>query len=204
MQRIPCLLLALAAALPVSAFGQSATVGAATAKASNVRIAGTEVEVRAKVVELDMARRLATLRGPGGKLVTVDVPADVNNFEQVQVGDELVVRYLTAIAAKLEKASKSGIRERVETTATAGAAQGALPGTAAGRTVEVLATIQALDRKAGTATLRGVKRLVTLRVPEGIDIAKLKVGDEVRAVFVEAAVLSVERAPTAKATKPAR
>ena len=204
MKRIFPVVLALVSALPVAALAQSAAVGAATAKAPNVRMAGSEVEVRAKVVELDMARRLATLRGPKGNLVQVDVPADVKNFDQVRVGDELVVRYVTAIAAKLEPASKSGIRERVETTAAASAASGALPGTAAGRTVEVLATIQSLDRKAGTATLRGVKRTVTLKVPEGVDITRLKVGDEVRAVFVEAAVLSVERAPAAKTAKPAK
>jgi Cu/Ag efflux protein CusF len=60
--------------------------------------------------------------------------------------------------------------------------------------VEVLAVIQALDRKAGTATLRGAKRTFSVEVPAGVDIKKLKVGDEVRAVFAEATVLSVERA----------
>lgn len=198
MSRLPSLVLACVFALPVATLAQSGTAAASSAQAPGVRMKAGEFEMRAKVVELDTARRTATLRGAKGKLVTVDVPADVKNFDQVRVGDDLVVRYIAAVAAKLEPASTSGIRERVENTGAIAAPAGALPGTAAARTVEVLAVIQALDRKAGAVTLRGVRRTVTVNVPAGVDIAKLKVGDEVRAVFVEAAVVSVERAPAVK------
>jgi hypothetical protein len=122
----------------------------------------------------------------------------VKNFDQVRVGDELVVRYVTAVAARLEPATKSGIRERVESSVAASAAAGALPGAGQVNQIEVLAVIEALDRKARTATLRGVRRTVTMDVPAGVDIAKLKVGDEVRATYVEAAVLGVERAAPLK------
>lgn len=200
MSRFPSFVLACACAalLPAGAWAQGAALTAAAASAPGARLKAGEVEVRAKVVELDIARRTATLLGPRGQLVAVDVPAEVKNFDQVKVGDELVVRYLTAVAARIEPASKSGIRERVESSGGGTAAAGAMPGAAQGRTVEVLAVIQSLDRKAGTATLRGPRRTVTLAVPEGVDITKLKVGNEVRVVFVEAVVLSVERAPAAK------
>jgi len=106
----------------------------------------------------------------------------------------LVVRYAAAVAAKLDRVAKTGIRERVETTGSVTAAQGAMPGTAAGRTVEILAVIKEIHKKEGLVTLRGAKRTVTVRVPESVDIKKLKVGDEVHALFVEAALLSVEMA----------
>ncbi len=198
MTRFSTVFLACTLAFPLAALAQNVSVGAATASAPGVRMKAGEIEVRAKVVELDMARRSATLRDLKGQLVTVDVPPEVKNFEQVRVGDELVVRYLSAVAARIEKAPRTGIRERSETLQAGSAAAGALPATAAGKTVEVLAVISALDRKAGTATLRGVRRTVTVNVPAGVDIAQLKVGDEVRAVFVEAAILSVERAPAKK------
>lgn len=187
--------LACALALPLSsALAQSASVTTAAAKMPGVRVQAGEIEVRAKVVELDSARRIATLQGPKGRLQTVDVPASVKNFDQVRVGDELVVRYAAAVAAKIEPATKSGIRERVESVAAASAPAGGLPGVANVRMIEILAVIQSLDRKAGTATLRGAKRTFTVNVPANVDIAKLKVGNEVRAVFAEATVLSVERA----------
>jgi len=190
----PSLLCAVALAAPLACFSQSATVTTASAKAPDARLAGADVQIRAKIVELDKAERIATLQGPKGRLVTVNVPPEVKNFDQVEVGDELVVRYAVAVAAKLEKVAKSGIREHTETPAAMTAATGAMPAAAAGRTVEILAEIKAINAKQGTATLRGAKRTVTVRVPENVDIKKLKVGDEVHAVFVEAALISVEMA----------
>lgn len=206
MHRTAALLIAAALALPVAAFAQSATVATVTGGAPGVRGAAGEIEVRAKVVEIDAAARTATLRGPSGQVVTVGVPAEVKNFDQVRVGDTLVIRYLSAVAARLEPASASGIRERVESGATASAPAGAAPGAAGVRTVEVLATIQAIDRKARTVLLRGVHRTVRVSVPEGIDMTKVKTGDEVRAVFTEAVVVAVEPAPrgAAKGAQKAR
>ena len=189
---------ACALALSAPALAQSASSAAVAAKAPGARLQAGEVEVRAKVVELDKVGRLATLKGPKGNVVTVEIPAEFKNFDQVRVGDELVVRYSAAVIATLEPASKSGIRERVESGSTASAGAGALPGTAAARTVDVLVVVSALDRKARTATLRGARRTVTVKVPEGIDLSKVKVGDEVRATMVEAVVLNVERAPAAR------
>jgi uncharacterized OB-fold protein len=59
--------------------------------------------------------------------------------------------------------------------------------------VAVLDSVEAVDRKAGTVTLSGPKRRVTMNVPSGVDFSKLKVGQEVQAVFIEAAVREVQR-----------
>jgi hypothetical protein len=200
MNRLSSIVIALACAvaIPTAAFAQGASVTTMKGKGPDSRMAAGEVQIRAKVVELDMAHRLATLKGPKGNVVTLEVPAEVKNFDQMRVGDDVVVRYIAAVAARLEPASKSGIRERVESTTAATAAPGALPGVGAQRTVQVLAVIQAIDRTAGTVTLRGAKRTVTIAVPEGVDIRKLKVGDEVRAEMTEAIVLNVERVSAAK------
>jgi hypothetical protein len=194
--------IALALTLSLGATGAAMAQSASTAnvkgKAGDVRLAAGEIQVRVKVVELDTAHRLASLKGPRGQVVTVEVPAEVKNFDQVRVGDELVVRYTEAIAAKIEKTSSKGIREQAESTATATATPGALPGVGVQRTIEVLAVITALDPKTRTATLRGAKRTFTVEAPKEVDLAKLKVGDEVRAVLVQAIVLNVERVGSGK------
>lgn len=187
---------ALTLALPLAATAQVAAVGM-SASAPGARLKAGEVMVRAKLVEVDQVNRTATLRGPKGEVQTISVPAEVKNFEQVRVGDELVVRYAAAVAAKLEKVDTTGIRQRIESSSSAVSASGALPGMAAGRTVEVLAVLKALDKKNRVATLRGATRTFSLFVPEGIDISKLKVGDEVHAAFTEAIAINVER-PAAK------
>lgn len=199
MPRLAPVLVAAVLSLPIAAWSQGASVATAAAKAPGERVAAAEVEVRARVVELDLTRRTAVLRGPRGQLVTVDVPPEVKNFDQVRVGDMLVIRYLTAVAARIEPASASGIRERVESQAVASAPAGAQPAAGATRTVEVLATVESLNRTARTLTLRGAKRTVRVNVPEGVDLSRIKQGDEVRAVFTEAIVLSVVPAPRAAA-----
>ena len=68
-----------------------------------------------------------------------------------------------------------------------------MPGTAGRRTVDLLATITALNTKERTVTLRGAVRTTTLNVPPDVDMKGLKVGDDVHATIVEAAVLAVDR-----------
>ena len=50
-------------------------------------------EVSATVTAVDVPGRLVTLKGPDGKLFTVEAGAEVRNLPQVSVGDRVVVRY---------------------------------------------------------------------------------------------------------------
>ena len=188
------LLSAGALAIPVSGFAQSAAVAVVEGRSDHARLDAGELEVRAKIVELDLKSGIAVLQDPKGRIVMADVPADVKGMDQVRVGDDLVFRYAAAAVAKLEKAPRAGsIREQTETTERVSAAAGALPGTAGRRTVDLLATITALNTKERTVTLRGAVRTTTLNVPPDVDMKGLKVGDDVHATIVEAAVLAVDR-----------
>ena len=195
MKKLNPIILACGLALlaPVTVMAQGATATEVAVAGPGVRGVANEVEIRAKVVALDMARRTASLKGPKGNVVTVNVPTEVRNFDQVRVGDELSVRYATAVAAKLERVAKSGIRERVETADAARAELGDKPGVAIGRTVEILAEVQSIDKKNNQVVLRGAERTVAMVVPPSVGIKALKVGDEVRALFIEAAVVTVEK-----------
>jgi hypothetical protein len=199
---------AIALSLSPMVSAQSAEGVAMAASAPGMRGGAAEIEIRARIVEIDKADRKVMLRGPKGNIVTVDVPASVKNFDQMSVGDDVVVRHLAAVVAVLEPmAKRTGIRERIEATETAQAPAGGMPGAAQTRTVEILAIIQSLDRKKNQVTLRGAKRTVTVDVPPSVDIKKLKVDDEVRVVFTEATVISVQSAAPAaapaSAAKPA-
>ena len=195
---------AIALSLSQLASAQSAEVVAVAASAPGIRAGAAEIEIRARVVEIDRADRTVTLRGPKGNVVTVDVPPGVKNFSQMRVGDDVVVRHLAAVVAELEPVAKrTGIRERIETTETAQAPAGGMPGYAQMRTVEVLAIIQSINPKKNQVTLRGAKRTVTVDVPPSVDIKKLKVDDEVRVVFTEATVISVTHAAPAAAAASA-
>lgn len=175
-------------------FAQSAGVTDIAVAGPGAHGMGHQVEIQAKVVVLDAVRRTVSLQGPKGRVVTVNVPADVRNFDQVQVGDMLSARYTAAVATRLERVAKSGIRERVETVVAVRTQQGDKPGVELGRSVEILAEIQRIDRKHNEVVLRGAERTVTLVVSPSVDLKTFKVGDEVRALFIEAALITVDKA----------
>lgn len=175
-------------------FAQSAGVTDIAVAGPGAHGMGHQVEIQAKVVALDAVRRTVSLQGPKGRVVTVNVPADVRNFDQVQVGDMLSARYTAAVATRLERVAKSGIRERVETVGAVRTQQGDKPGVELGRSVEILAEIQRIDRKHNEVVLRGAERTVTLVVSPSVDLKTFKVGDEVRALFIEAALITVDKA----------
>lgn len=59
-------------------------------------------------------------------------------------------------------------------------------------TVEIVATVEAVDPKAREVTVRGALQTVVLEVAEGVDLSRIKVGDNVRAVYVESISIQVK------------
>jgi len=67
----------------------------------------TEVrEVTAKVESVNYPERTVVLRGPEGNLAMYAVDGSVRNFENVKVGDDLVLRVTDAVAIVVEPASQ--------------------------------------------------------------------------------------------------
>jgi len=182
-------------AAPVSAQQPSAASGTIVEKAPGMA-AGVHVStVSAKVVALDKDRRLVTLQGPLGNQFRVVAGKEVRNFDQIKVGDELVVTHAEALTLELKKGG-DGIRERVESQGAARAPAGAKPGMAEVNRVSILANVVALNARTQTVTLRGVEHTVDLRVPDKKQFKLIKVGDQVQATYTEAVAVSME--PAAK------
>lgn len=186
----------ISCALPVSAFSQdsastsstptaSTSTTATTKKSFPIRTNYIDTKITAKVVELDMANRRATFFTASKEFVTIRVPKKLHNFDHVKIGDMLTVHYTIAAAARLNPGIKDGIRETIETSSP----------TATHNKVEVLANIQSVDTSARTVTIQGATRTVTISVPEGFDMGKLKMGDQVQAEFSEAVAVDIELAP---------
>jgi hypothetical protein len=187
---------AMAAAFHAGAYAQAQapqTVAVAGTAPGGAMIAGTTT-VTAKVVAIDLATRTASLKGASGKILDVEVPPEAKNFDKVKVGDLVRVTYSRALTLQLNKAG-NGIRESQSTVATAPAPAGAVAGGAIGHQLTILANVLAVDRKAGTVTLRGPKGdIVDLTVPDPAQLKLVKKGDQVQAVYTEAVAITVERA----------
>ena len=101
----------VALSLHKSASEPSAITGAAVTKAPKGqkpegRISNA-VEITAKVEDIDYANRLVDIRGPYGNLIEVEVEEDVENFENIKTGDDVVVRYIEAVAISVRPAAQA-------------------------------------------------------------------------------------------------
>lgn len=154
-----------------------------------------DVEVRAVVVGLDKAARTVDLKGPKGRVVTLAVSDAVKNYDQIQLGDHVVVRYMRALTLELKKTG-SQVMARSDKGDAAMAKPGERPGVAATRQVEVMANVIAVNSKTNTVTLKGPRgNVVDLVLQDPKQVANIKKGDQVKAVYTEALAVSVEPAP---------
>lgn len=161
------------------------------ASAPGIGAVAGSVQLMATVVALDAATRTVTLKGAKGRVVDVVVPPEAKNFDQIRIGDLVTVDYMRALTLEL-RGPGSGIRSGSSQTATAPAPAGAVAGGATGRQVVIMANVTAIDKKASVVTLRGPKgNSVDLHVPDAAQLARVKVGDQVEAVYTEAVAISV-------------
>ena len=186
------------AVIGVPAYSLAQSAGAVVAKEPGKVAMAEAVRLSASVQAIDKDKRLVTLKRKDGSTFVVTAGPEVKNFDQIKVGDEVVLRYVEALTLELKKGS-GAIREKVEREAGAVAQPGEKPGAAVGRQVTVVANVVAKDAKRQTIRLRGVERTIDLKVPDPKQFKLVKVGDQVEATFTEAVALSVEPAAPAKA-----
>jgi hypothetical protein len=151
--------------------------------------------VTATVQALDLGKRIVTLKGPQGNVFDIKVGPQAKNLNQVKVGDEVVITYYESIAYRLLKPGEAPVpTTQIDVVDTA--KEGAKPAGAAGSQTTLTATIEALDLKAHTATLKGPDgKSVTVKAQDPKNLEAVKVGDEVVITYTEALAISVEKAP---------
>ncbi|MDQ6619104.1 MAG: hypothetical protein M3Z31_05305 [Pseudomonadota bacterium] len=144
----------------------------------------------AKIEAVDQANRTVMVKGPMGRLMTLNVDPKVPNFGQVRVGDEIVLKYFEAVSYKLEKTA--GRSETVTTTGPTTAPMGMKPGTAMARQTVIVANIQSLDAKRQDVLLEGPNgHYVEVKVKDPKVFNAMKVGDKVQSTYTEAVVIEV-------------
>lgn len=145
----------------------------------------------ATVTAIDAAKRKVTLVSPGGAKTTYHAGPEVVNFPQIQVGDQVKATVTEEVAVFI------GSGAPPSATAGAGVALapvGAKPGGVIVSSVQVTAKVTAVDAK---------KRRVTFALPEGatkqvkvgkqVNLAAIKVGDNVTVQVSEGLAISVQK-----------
>ncbi len=117
----------------------------------------------------------------------------VANFDQIEPRDRIVTEYLESVAVFVVP---GGTPEMGDMGLVEVAPLGEKPGMAMADTYMVAAKVDAVDTDARIVTLRGKDGFQTaIRVADDIELANLKVGDEVRMRVTEAVAISVVEAP---------
>jgi Cu/Ag efflux protein CusF len=196
MLKFVVLSVALVTAASVPAFAQKpeATGGTVMETSPGKGTVASVAKITASVEAIDAAKRTITLKGPEGNVVTITAGPEVKNFDQIKVGDFLVVRYVEALTLELKKGG-TALRQRTDRDMGVAAKPGERPAGAVGTKTTVIADVIALDPKKQVVTLRGPERTVDLKLRDPEQFKLVKVGDQVEATFTEAAAISVEPAP---------
>lgn len=154
-------------------------------------IEGELVVVTAKVKAIDKKHRVVTLKYPDGKQAKVKCGPEVRNFAQIRVGDDVTAEFLETIelfvTAPEDKPEPGGA------TVVERAPKGAKPGMATVETVEVAATVKAIDYDSRMVTLeRSDGKLLKVKAgPEIKRLNEVKTGDAVVARYTEAMSITV-------------
>lgn len=195
---------AIALALPaLPALAQKPAAGAAVVVSEPGKaVVAQTVEASAKVVAIDKATRTVTLKDAKGRTFDVVAGEEVKRFNEVKLGDLVVVSYVQALTMQLMKTKAAG-PTLTERDAAVRAPAGERPGGAVGREVTAVLDVLAVDPKKMTITVKGPRgNVVDLQVQNPDHFKVVKKGDQIEAVYREAVAISLEPAPK-PAAKPA-
>lgn len=147
----------------------------------------------ATVEAVDKSQRTVTLRRADGRTVTLKVPPEARNFDQIEPGDTLRAEYLDAVAVFVRKSDAPAQAGR--TSAVRLAPRGEKPGGVVVDTVEMTARVEAVDLAARKVTLRGPDgRLRVIQVDDRVrSLDEVKPGDEVVIRHTQALAIGLDR-----------
>ena len=134
--------------------------------------------LEATVTAIDTAKRKVALVTRKGEKFTVNPGPEVENFDQIRIGDQLKVAFTEEITVRMAKPG-----EKPEDGGEAEfefAPRGSKPGVMTSETYQVVATVTAIDLKKRKATLQfqdGTTKKFDVR--KDVDLTRHKAGEKV-------------------------
>ena len=141
---------------------------------------------------IDRTARIVTLKDKEGTLEDIFCGPEVTRFDALKVGDRVTFRYYESVVSAIRRPGTAARpTESTGVTRTPGDRPGGT--VAAQQTASV--TIQAIDPKVPSVTVKGEKgRVLSFRVQDAKNLSGYKVGDTVEITYTQALAVSVEPA----------
>ena len=178
---------AAACLAPPAARAQDANAGGSP----TAPFSGTSVRhATAEVIGIEPAWNAVTLRAENGEIAEVEVDPGIGDVKRLALGDRIDITYRSALLLRLDAVPANGIRERIDSELTTPAVNGR---TTSLHRAQVVATVVRIDAARHEVTLRGPTRTVTLQASSAGLLKHVKVGDSVRADYVESTAIQVTR-----------
>lgn len=152
------------------------------------------VEATVVITGIDKATRTLRIKGPQGNEAEVVAGADVRNFDQLKVGDNVKVGYVEALVVELKKGGGMKV-ERTDKSAMARAKPGETPQGGVAKQVTAVGDVIKVDAATQTITVKGPQRTIDLKVKDPEQFKLIKVGDQLEVTYTAAVALSVAPAP---------
>lgn len=157
-----------------------------------------QTEAIVKVVTIDRKARKVTFQGPRGNQVTLTVPKEAQNLDQVKPGASFKVRYVEAVAVGLQKGGKASVSADQQIRL---APKGGTPGGVVVNTAKISAVVQAIDYANREVAVKGPKgNIRAFKVSDDVQgLNDVKIGDTISVVYAEALALEMVSEPGPKA-----
>jgi translation elongation factor P/translation initiation factor 5A len=151
------------------------------------------VEMTAVVDAVDAGNRTVTLKAPDGATRTFKVGPEVKNFDQIKAGDKVKTTFYESVAILVAKAGEKPSASGSQTVEVA--PKGAKPGAVVVDTLEVTATVEKINYKKRTLSLKGPEGNVrTFTVDKSVkNFKNIKKGDDIYLRVTEAVAMVVEK-----------
>ena len=177
------------------AFGVSTSMQAQNAHEKMSREEEVLVTMTAKVEAVDVAKREITLKGPLGEVETLTVEKTVKRLDEVKPGDEVTAKYYVSVAAELREPTQQEKENPIMiVTGSAKAPKSSDPAAGGVRVIQVVATVEGLQRPTRMVTLKGPRgNYLNVRAKDPKRLEKLHLGDTIVVTFTEALAISLEK-----------
>ncbi|HEX7232989.1 MAG TPA: hypothetical protein VF452_21580 [Candidatus Binatia bacterium] len=148
------------------------------------------VKLTGTVKAVDAQNKTVTVEGSGGRTVTVNAE-NARNLDQVKVGDKVNLRVTEEVALFVRKSDAQPSATQADMVALA--PKGEKPAGVMARTVELTGTVESIDAKKRTVSVKGPAGNVrTFHVDKSVkNLDQIKKGDQIVLRITEAVALSV-------------
>ena len=151
---------------------------------------GASVTETATIVAIDSANRLITLKDKDGITDTIVAGPEVKRFSELKVGDVVTFRYYESVVYAIQK---PGDKAPVPAAAGLVRSTGPKPGGTLSEQLTAVVTIQEIDAKVPSVTIKTEDgNVMSFKIEDPKNLAGVKVGDKVQITYTRALAISVE------------